>query len=129
MTILDLENPRANGAFAVLRRKTLSVRLSFDLRGAPRVKSISTIGRGHRILYLEPNLLAVEYLKQNEQDWKIVGLRVYGKIFYKNPPDLDEDGKEVWRPETGANVYNHDNIDSDIVPAWIRDAAISGMPK
>lgn len=126
--ILDLDNWTAKGAVAELRRKTLSVRLSFDLRNAPAIPAIAFVGRGNVGMTMIPNLMAVEYSKTNNEPWKIVGLRVYGKITYDGPPEKGEDGVEEYRPDVAVNVYNHDKLGTATVPAWIRDGAIAGMP-
>lgn len=124
MTILDLENWSAQGAVAELRRKVLTVRLSFDLRGAPNIKLIATADGGN----MNPDLMVIEYSKQNDEPWRVTNLRVYGKPIYTTDPFVDGFGIEEYRPTVVVNVYNHDNINTTTVPAWIRDAAISGMP-
>lgn len=118
-TILDLENWSARGATAELARKCLTVRLSFRLNNAPAVRSLASAGQGIERSMI-PNLLAVEYSKTSNDSikgkWVITLLRVYGYM----------EGK----PENNAlNVYPHDNLESRLIPAWIRDAAISVMPE
>lgn len=126
--IIDLDHRMAGESYAELIRKTLKVRLSFKLTNARIIKSIPTIGRGNEIVYMSPRIMAVEYLKLNDDPWKIVGLRVYGKLVYGSEPKLDGKGEPVWRAEDGVNIYNHDNLNGSAVPAWIRDAAIAGTP-
>ena len=116
INVLDLENWSAQGATAELVRKTLTVRLSFQLNGAPDVKLLSSIGRGNA-RRMVPNLLVVEYSKMNDGPWKITLLRTYGH-------QMDEPDKSV------VNIYPHDSLYNNMmVPAWIRDAAYDGMPK
>lgn len=114
-TILDLENWSAQGATAELLRKTLTVRLSFRLNEAPVILSLASVGRGNKH-GMVPTLLAVEYSKMNDDEWRVTALRAYG---YR--ADKPEE-KEV-------NIYPHESMYNRIVPAWIRDAAYGGMPK
>lgn len=113
-TILDLENWTAQGATAVLIRKKLTVRLSFQLNGAPPVRSLASVGRGNDC-NMVPVLLAVEYSKTDNDEWEVTMLRMYG---HKEHSD-----------ETALNVYPHDTLHDKRVPAWVRDAVYGGMPK
>lgn len=135
MTILDLNNWSAKGATAELLRKRIvytehwvghdgyaprqikcvTMRLSFRLSNAPPVLSLCSVGRGKKTNDLIPDLLAVEYSKMNDGEWRVTALRVYGKR---------EDKPE----ESAVNIYPHDKLNGLRIPAWIRDAAIDGMP-
>lgn len=114
MIILDLDNARAQGAQAVLIQKRLTVRLNFKLIGAPTVKATAS-GRGAEFMLI-PTRLLVEYAKTDSDNWEVTLLRVFGHP--KDQPD-----------EPVLNVYPHNDLNSRAVPAWIRDAAIDGMPK
>lgn len=115
MTILDLENPRAKGATAVLVSKRLGIRLRFRIDNAPPVRAIASVGRGNAYMMI-PTQLVVEYTKTDEGGWDITLLRAYG---YKE----DEPNEKV------LNIYPHDDLDNHrMTPAWIRDAAVAGKP-
>lgn len=120
-TILDLDHWSAGDAVAELRSKMLTARLSFTLTNANPIKSLAAGARG-KYANMIPTQLCVEYFKNNDEPWKISGLRVYGRM--EKDPDT-----------TTLNIYPHDELWSEErakhsrIPAWIRDAALKAMPK
>lgn len=115
MTILDIEHPRAKGAQAFLARKQLNIRLSFYLENAPPIKALPTEGRGNEEK-MTPTMLVVEFRKNNEGNWDLGVLRVYGHLV----SDPDYPTVNIYRPEALYHTYH--------VPAWIRDAVLSIKP-
>lgn len=113
MTVLDLDNWAAQGATAELMSKKLGVRLAFKLNEAPSIKVISSIGRGKESR-MTPTVLVLEYTKTNDDEWCVSVLRVYGR--------------DVSDGSSALNIYPHEDLSDSRIPAWIRDAAIKGMP-
>lgn len=118
LDVLDLTHNGAKGATAILVRKKskrLGIRLSFRIDNAPPILAIASVGRGkqHNMI---PNLLVVEYERDDDKVWKITLLRTYGH-------------KEGALDEAVVNIHPHDNLKDKRVPAWIRDSVIEAMPE
>lgn len=120
-TILDLDHWSAGDAVAELNRTWKTERKTFRLSNTQPVKALSAGARG-KYANMVPTLLAVQYSQMNDEPWKIIGLRVYGRM--EKEPDKQT-----------VNIYPHEELWGEErskhsrIPAWIREAAVKAMPK